>query len=123
MAYCQGCGNYVGDYSFYRHKLPGKGDMILCFRCKRWADRHPGRSTFPQTTTSFPETRRIRTFSTIYVISSFAMFAVGAVLIISGNHMGIGIAILLGAISLFLVGRRMKTFGKSNDVNANREKQ
>jgi hypothetical protein len=122
MAYCQGCGNYVGDYSFYRHKLPGKGDIILCFRCKRWADRHPGRSTFPQMTASLPETRRIRTFSTIYVISSFAMFAVGAVIIISGNHVGIGIAILLGAVSLFLVGRRMKKFSKARSIKNDREK-
>jgi hypothetical protein len=50
------------------------------------------------------------------------MFAVGAVIIISGNHVGIGIAILLGAVSLFLVGRRMKKFSKARGIKNDREK-
>lgn len=51
------------------------------------------------------------------------MVAVGAIIIVSGDHMGIGIAILLGAVSLFLVGRRMKTFGKTGSIKNDREKQ
>ncbi|RJP22111.1 MAG: hypothetical protein C4520_08620 [Candidatus Abyssobacteria bacterium SURF_5] len=115
MAYCQGCGAYVGDYSFYRQKLPGKGEMILCYRCNRWSQSHPGRTGFPERTSMpYAGKSRIKTFSTIYIISSIGVFAAGAAIVISGGGgSGIGILIVIGSISLFLVGRSMRKYIKN----------
>lgn len=114
MAYCQGCGSYVGDYSFFRHKIPGKSEMVLCYRCKHWADRHPGQDKFPVKAASSFENSRIRSFSLIYVISAFGMFAAGVLMVLSGARPAIGLLVLIGAISLFLVGRGMRKYFKSN---------
>lgn len=111
MAYCGGCGRYVGDYSGYRHKMSGASEIILCYRCKRWADRHPSSSSFPQRE-EHPryESRRIRTFANIYIISSFGLFAFGVTLIVLSDRFMLGLLIFLGAISLFAIGLGMRRF-------------
>ena len=78
MAYCHGCGRYVGDYSAYRQNVPGKGELVLCYKCKQWADRHPGQTNFPpKQSAPFAEGKRVRTFANIYIISSLGLFAAG----------------------------------------------
>jgi hypothetical protein len=114
MAYCHGCGAYVGDYSFYRHKMPGQGEMVLCYRCKRWKERHPQSTAFPKNESLAEGKKRVRTFSSIYIVSSLGLFAAGAMVIFTANRTGIGLIIVLGAISLLLVGRGMRKFAKTN---------
>ncbi|GAB4344905.1 MAG: hypothetical protein Kow0099_24720 [Candidatus Abyssubacteria bacterium] len=111
MAYCQGCGNYVGDYSAYRHTVPGKGEIVLCFKCHRWADRHPGKTRFPAVQLSTPTERRVRTFSQIYMISAFGLFAFGGAFLISGRVMP-AVLLFLASLSLFLLGIGMKKYGE-----------
>lgn len=111
MAYCQGCGSYVGDLSAYRHNVPGKGEMVLCYRCKRWAERHPGRSRFPPRHSLPPtEGRRIRTFAILYTVSSLGLFAFGVFLLVSGNPLIYPILSILAALSLFLFGVGMRKY-------------
>lgn len=109
VAYCQSCGRYVGDYSAYRHNIPGKGEAVLCYRCKRWVDRHPGQGTLPpkQAFTN-PERKRVQTFANIYVVSSLGVFVFGAVLALTGKGMVTGVICILAGISLFFIGVGMK---------------
>ncbi|RJP64437.1 MAG: hypothetical protein C4532_19285 [Candidatus Abyssobacteria bacterium SURF_17] len=114
MAYCQSCGRYVGDYSAYRHSIPGKGDAVLCYRCKRWVDRHPGQSTVPSKQPFIaPERKRVRTFANIYVVSSLGVFAFGGVLALTGKGVVPGVICLLAGVSLFFIGVGMKKAQKS----------
>lgn len=113
MAYCHGCGHYVGDYSAYRQNVPGKGELLLCYKCKQWADRHPGQTNFPPNQSApFAEGKRVRTFANIYIISSLGLFAAGAALVLAGGRFAAGILFLLGAVSLFLIGLGMRRFTK-----------
>jgi hypothetical protein len=103
----------MGDYSAYRHNVPGKGELVLCYKCKQWADRHPGQSNFPpKQFIPFAEGKRIRTFANIYIISSLGVFALGAALVVAGGRSAAGILFLLGALSLFLIGLGMRKFIK-----------
>jgi hypothetical protein len=96
----------------YRHKIPGKGEMRLCYRCKHWVDRHPGVVSFPPKNPPLPpEKKRIRTFSIIYIISSFGVFFAGGFFLLIGRP-ATGLVLLLGAASLFLAGRGMRKFTK-----------
>ena len=109
MAYCHGCGRFVGDYSAYRHTVPGEGDFVLCYKCKHWAERHPGQSTFPSGDAYPPaEGRRVRTYAAIYLISSVGLFALGATLVLTGTWTKGGALFLLGGVSLFLIGLGMR---------------
>jgi len=111
MAYCQGCGHYIGDYSAYRLNIPGKGELVVCYKCKRWAERHPGQTRFPAgIPRSSTEGKRVRTFATIYILSSLGLFVFGVVLILTSNKLATTILLLFGAISLFLVGLGMRRF-------------
>lgn len=111
MAYCAGCGRYVGDYSAYHRVVPGKGEQLLCFRCSRWADRHPGNTSFPSQEMRFsPQAKRIRTFARIYIISSLGVFASGVALIVAGKTLGLGVLLILGGLSLFFFGLGMRKF-------------
>jgi hypothetical protein len=99
----------MGDYSAYRHNVPGKGELVLCYRCKQWADRHPGQSNFPpKQSIPFAEGKRVRTFANIYIISSLGLFAVGAVLALADGKLAAGVLFILGALSLFLIGLGMR---------------
>ena len=87
--------------------------MLLCFRCKRWADRHPGKTTFPSPKAHRSvEGRRVRTFATIYIISSFGVFAVGVMVALAAKRLGLGILMILGALSLFFFGVAMRKFSE-----------
>lgn len=109
MANCQGCGRYVGDYSGYRYQESGKDDIVLCYKCKRWADSHPGQNGFPRHgLTPATDVRRVRTFATIYVISALGLFALGVLLVVSRNWFKAGALFVLGAFSLFFIGRGMR---------------
>lgn len=111
MAYCSGCGRYVGDYSAYRREAPGRGEQLLCYKCNRWADRHPGKTTLPSPKVRHStEDRSVRTFATIYIISSFGVFALGITLALTTKRFGLGILMILGALSLFFFGTAMKRF-------------
>ena len=111
MANCHGCGHYIGDYSAYRLNVPGKGEVVLCYKCKRWAERHPGQTRFPPREPFLQtESRRVRTFANIYMLSALGLFAFGAVLILASNKLVVATLFLLGAISLFLVGMGMRRF-------------
>ena len=109
MASCQGCGRYIGDYSGYHYSETGKDDLVLCYKCKRWADSHPGHTTFPpHGVLASTETRRVRTFANIYLISALGLFALGVLLVVSGSWLKAGALFLLGAFSLFFIGRGMR---------------
>ena len=109
MAYCAGCGSFVGDYSAYRRQMGGKGQLVLCYRCNRWADRHPGRTTFPSAEIHRQsEGKKIRSIAAIYTMSSLAIFVVGIALVLRGDRAGTWVLLLLGAISLFLIGLGMR---------------
>ena len=113
MAYCSGCGRYVGDYSAHHLKRPGKDELTLCYGCKRWADKHPGESAFPSFEARIsPQSRRIRTFATIYMVSSLGVFALGAAVALESERMGLGLLMILGAVSLFLLGLAMQKFSR-----------
>ncbi len=111
MSYCAGCGRYVGDYSAYRRVAPGKGEQLLCYRCRRWADRHPGKTSFPSPELRHsPQERRILTFARIYIIGSLGIFALGVALVLTGKGFGSGILLTLGGLSLFFLGVGMRKF-------------
>lgn len=113
MADCAGCGRYVGDYSAYRLDVPGVPSLLLCYNCKRWADRHPGKTTFPSPRARHPgESRRVNTFATIYIIGSFGVFALGVTIALSTRRLGLGVVMILGAISLFFFGISMRKFSE-----------
>jgi hypothetical protein len=111
MAYCKGCGRYVGDYSTYSLSIPGKGRMVLCHRCKRWAERHPGGTSFPRPDENPQvEGKRVRAFAIMYLLSSLGLFALGAILILVNHRIATGVLLLIGAISLFFIGVGMRRF-------------
>lgn len=111
MAYCAGCGRYVGDYSAYRRKVPGKGEQFLCYRCERWADRHPGKTNFPsEGIPRLPETGRLQTFGRIYIMSSFGVLALGVTLALMTKRSGAAVLLILGGLSLFFFGLGMRKF-------------
>ena len=111
MAYCAGCGRYVGDYSAYRRTAPGKGEQLLCYRCKRWADRHPGKTSFSSRELRHsPQDQRIRTFARIYIVSSLGIFALGLTLVLTGKGFASGILLTLGGLSLFFFGMGMRKY-------------
>ncbi len=111
MANCAGCGRYVGDYSAYRIDAPGKLSQPLCYRCKRWADRNPGKTVFPPPGADRPmESRRVSTFATVYIIGSFGMFALGVTIALATGRAALGVMIILGAVSLFFFGMSMRKF-------------
>ncbi len=85
--------------------------MVLCYRCKRWAERHPNSKKFPPRRPHSPtENKRVKTFANIYMLSSLGLFAFGAVLVFSGGNMTTGILLVLGGLSLFLFGFGMRRF-------------
>ena len=111
MAYCYGCGHYIGEYSAYRRTVPGKGELVLCYKCKQWAERHPEQSRFPPRDAGFRmERKRVRTFANIYILSSLGLFAFGVVLVLASDKLVVAILLLFGAVSLFLVGLGMRRF-------------
>ncbi len=109
MACCHGCGRYIGEHSAYRRKVPGKSDIVLCYRCHRWADRHAGGAEFPAGT-AFPPRRtgRIRTVTSIYILGSLILFVFGIGFLLASAFLGAGFLIILGAASLFLIGFGMR---------------
>jgi len=111
MATCSGCGRFVGDYSVYRIEVPGRSPLLLCYRCKRLADRNPGMTDFPapKLRQSF-EGRRVRIFSTIFIVGSLGVFALGLAILLLGRKLGLGALVILGAISLFSFGLSMRRF-------------
>jgi hypothetical protein len=113
MPYCHGCGCYTGDYSAYLEEIPGKGKIVLCYRCKKWSERHPGQSAFPSRNTYFQtQGKRIRTFAAIYIIGSFSLFALGITLIVTSGRFTGGTLLLLGGMSLLFIGFGMKRFSE-----------
>ena len=113
MATCSGCGRFVGDYSAYRIDVPGKGSLLLCYRCKRWAERNPGATGFPSPKIRQSiEGRRVRTFSTIFIIGSFGLFALGLTIALMAGRFGLGAMMILGALSLFFFGISMRNFSE-----------
>jgi len=56
------------------------------------------------------EGKRIRTFSTIYIIGSFGVFALGITIALTTKRVGLGMLIVLGALSLFFFGIGMRKF-------------
>ncbi len=111
MAYCQGCGNYVGDYSAYRRSLPGRGEVVLCYKCNHWADRNPGKTRFPTSQSAAPPARRIRTFSRIYLVSALGLFAFGGAFLLSGRVTP-AVLLFVASLSLFLLAVGMKRFSE-----------
>ena len=113
MANCAGCGRFVGDYSVYHLETPGESKIILCYACKRWADRHPGKTTFPpRDSRHSAQSNRVSTFATIYIISSFGIFALGVAIAVAAKRPGLGMLMILGALSLFFFGTAMRKFSK-----------
>jgi hypothetical protein len=109
MVNCAGCGRYVGDYSAYRLDAPGKPSLPLCYRCKRWADRNPGNMSFPPARGTSPATgRRLSSFSKVYIISSFGVFALGVTIALMTGRAVFGVIMILGAVSLFFFGMSMR---------------
>jgi hypothetical protein len=113
MPYCHGCGRYIGEYSAYHREMPGRGTVHLCHHCNRWSERHPGQTGFPPRNSGLKtEGKRVRTFATIYVISSFGICILGLTLIITTDRLFSGILFIIGAISLCLIGLGMKRFSE-----------
>ncbi|MBI5114923.1 hypothetical protein HZA56_00455 [Candidatus Poribacteria bacterium] len=111
MAYCQGCGHYIGDYSAYRHNIPGKGALVLCYQCRHWAERHPGRTKFPaREIIPQQQTRRVRAYGSLYMMGAVGLFALGVFMLTRGNHFKTGLLLILGAVSLFSIGLGMRRF-------------
>ncbi len=110
MAYCQGCGEYIGDYSSYRRNVPGRGEMVLCYRCKHWSDRNPGHSNFPPRHPITPEMNRVRASANSYISIAVGIFMIGIILIMITSRLILGILLIGGSFSLFLFGWGMKRF-------------
>ncbi len=103
----------MGDYSAHHLKRPGKDELTLCYGCKRWADKHPGESAFPSSDAgASPQSRRIRTFATIYMVSSLGVFALGTAVALESERRAFGLLMILGAVSLFLLGLAMQKFSR-----------
>jgi len=94
--------------------MPGRGSLLLCYQCKRWADKNPGTTNFPRPGVRRPslEGRRIRTFATIFIIGSFGIFALGLTIALTMGRIRAGAIMILGALSLFFLGVSMKRFSE-----------
>ena len=109
MSYCKGCGRYIGDYSAYRVNVPGHGELMLCYHCRRWAERHPGQTGFPaRQAGQGKESKAFMPSANLYVVCSFGLLAFGLVLILAGNKSSTGFILILAACSLFFIGVGMR---------------